>query len=109
MCRHHPAKPRFSGLLFAEYRVPQIEGLRVSGGLFRVGRRAVNALNQGYAPGYTTFDLGMRYAFGLPGNRTIARVYGENVTGKRYWAATGSSLLAQGLPTTVKFSLSTAF
>lgn len=100
---------KFSGSLFIEYRVPQMEGLRVSGGMFRVGRRAVNALNQGHAPGYTTFDLGMSYAFRLVGSRAIARVYGENVTGRRYWAATGSSLLAQGLPATVKFSLSTAF
>lgn len=100
---------KFSGSLFVEYRVPQVEGLRVSGGMFRVGRRAVNALNQGFVPGYTTFDLGLSYAFELLGNRTIARIYGENITGKRYWAATGSSLLQQGLPASVKFSLSTAF
>ncbi|WP_158298933.1 TonB-dependent siderophore receptor [Sphingomonas psychrotolerans] len=100
---------KFSGSLFVEYRVPQIAGVRVSGGLFHVGRRAVNALNQGHVPGYTTFDLGMSYTFRLRGNRMIARVYGENIAGTRYWAATGSSLLAQGLPATVKFSLSTAF
>jgi iron complex outermembrane receptor protein len=35
------------------------------------------------------------------------RIYGSNITGKRYWAATGSSLVAQGMPATVNISLST--
>jgi len=100
---------KYSGSLFLEYRVPVVEGLRVSAGMFHVGRRAVNALNQGFVPGYETFDLGASYTFDLLGNRTTARIYGENVTGKRYWASTGSSLLAQGLPATVKLSLSTQF
>lgn len=100
--------PRFSGSAFVEYRLPQIEGLSLSAGVFHVGARAVNSLNQGYAPGYTTFDLGASYAFRLLGSRTIVRVYGENISGERYWAATGSSLLQQGLPATVRFSISTA-
>lgn len=101
--------PKFSGSAFLEYRPSQLEGLSLSAGLFHVGRRAVNALNQGFAPGYTTFDLGASYTFTLLGNSTTARIYGENITGKRYWAATGSSLLQQGLPSAVRFSLSTAF
>ena len=100
---------KFSGSLFVEYRVPQVDGLRLSAGMFHVGRRAVNALNQGFVPGYTTFDLGASYAFDMLGNRTTVRIYGENITAKRYWAATGSSLLQQGLPASVKFSLSTQF
>lgn len=100
---------KFSGSIFAEYRVAAIEGLRVSAGMFHVGRRVVNALNQAFVPGYETFDLGASYAFDLAGAKTTVRVYGENVTGKRYWASTGSSLLAQGLPATVKLSLSTSF
>lgn len=100
---------RFSGSLFVEYRVAGIEGLRLSAGLFHVGRRAVNALNQGFVPGYTTFDLGASYAFDLLGATTKLRVYAQNVTAKRYWAATGSSLLQQGLPASVKLSLSTEF
>lgn len=96
---------KFSGSLFAEYRLPSVPGLSVSAGVFRVGRRAVNALNQGYAPGYETFDLGMAYRFDLLGKRAIVRAYGDNITDRRYWSSTGSSLLAQGLPRTVKASL----
>lgn len=97
---------KFSGSLFVEYRVPPVPGLRLSAGVFHVGRRAVNALNQGFVPGYETFDLGASYAFEVLGKQAMLRAYGQNVTGKRYWAAAGSSLLAQGLPTTVKLALS---
>lgn len=100
---------KFSGSIFAEYRVAAIEGLRVSAGMFHVGRRAVNALNQAFVPGYETFDLGASYSFDLVGSAATLRLYGENVTGKRYWASTGSSLLAQGLPASVKMSISTRF
>lgn len=99
---------KFSGSVFFDYKVPAVDGLRVSAGVFHVGPRAVNALNQAFVPGYTTLDLGASYATALYGRPTTFRVYGENVTGKRYWAATGSSLAAQGLPASVKFSISTA-
>ncbi len=97
---------RFSGSIFAEYRLSAVPGLSLSAGMFRVGRRAVNALNQGYAPGYTTFDLGAAYRFVLLGRDATLRAYGDNITDRRYWASTGSGLLAQGLPRTVKLSLS---
>lgn len=98
-----------SGSAFVEYKIRAIDGLKVSGGLFYVGARAVNALNQAFVPGYTTLDLGASYRTDVAGQPTTFRVYGENVTGKRYWAATGSSLAAQGAPSSVKFSVSTAF
>lgn len=100
---------KFSGSIFVEYRVPLLDGLRVSAGMFHVGRRAVNALNQGFVSGYETFDIGASYDFTLAGSQTTLRVYAENVTGKRYWASTGSSLLAQGLPGSVKMSLAARF
>ena len=98
-----------SGSVFAEYRVRALGGLKVSAGLFRVGSRAVNALNQAFVPGYTTLDLGASYQVAIAGRPTTFRVYGQNVAGKRYWAATGSSLAAQGAPSSVKLSVSTAF
>jgi iron complex outermembrane receptor protein len=98
-----------SGSIFAEYKIRAVKGLKVSGGLFHVGSRAVNALNQAFVPGYTTLDLGASYQAAIAGRPTTFRVYGENVTGKRYWAATGSSLAAQGAPSAVKLSVSTAF
>jgi iron complex outermembrane receptor protein len=98
---------KFSGSVFAEYRLPVLPELRLSAGMFHVGRRPVNALNQAYVASYTTFDLGARYDLTLGGRDVTLRVYGENVTGRRYWAATGSGLLAQAAPARVKFSVST--
>lgn len=98
-----------SGSVFAEYRIRALDGLKVSAGLFRVGPRAVNALNQAFVPGYTTLDLGASYQVAMASRPMTFRVYGENVTGRRYWAATGSSLAAQGAPSSVKFSVSTVF
>jgi iron complex outermembrane receptor protein len=98
---------RFSGSMFATYRVAQIPRLSLSAGLFRVGRRAVDTLNQAYAPSYTTVDLGGGYQLGLGGRTATLRLYGENVTARRYWAATGSGLLAQGAPTTIRAAIGT--
>lgn len=100
---------KFSGSAFVEYRIPGIEGLRASAGAFRVGRRAINATNAGFVSGYTTFDLGLRYETEIGGVPTEFRLYGSNVTGKKYWAATGSSLLQQAMPGNVKFSIAMKF
>lgn len=91
---------------YLQYQLP-IRGLAVSAGAFYVGRRAVNAANNAFIGGYTTMDLGATYETDLDGHMTTFRVYGSNITNKWYWAATGSSLLAEGLPMVVKFTVST--
>src|SRR5205807_7927733 len=96
----------FTGSVFLEYKMPFVQGLRVSAGAFHVGNRAVNAANNAFAPGYTTFDCGASYVADLLSHDLTFRLNGENITGVRYWSATGSSLLAQGLPRVVKFSVS---
>ena len=101
--------PEFSGSLFVEYRVPAIEGLAVTAGVFHTDERAVNATNDAYAEGYTLFDLGASYQTEIADNVVTFRLNGENITGEEYWAATGSRLLAQGVPPVVKFSASILF
>jgi iron complex outermembrane receptor protein len=101
--------PEFSGSLFAEYRLPVVNGLAVTAGVFHTGKRAVNATNNAYAPSYTLYDLGVSYSSEFAGHPVMYRLNGENITGVEYWAATGSGLLAQGLPRVVKFSASVAF
>ncbi|MDR3510241.1 MAG: TonB-dependent siderophore receptor [Caulobacteraceae bacterium] len=95
--------------VFVLYRLPFLKGVSLSAGAFHVGSRAVNAINAAFVPGYTTYDLGASYATQIYHRATTFRVNAENVTNVRYWAATGSSLLAEGLPASVKFSVSTAF
>lgn len=99
----------FTGSLFLEYKLPFVEGLSISGGVFYVGDRAVNAANNAFVPGYTLVDVGARYNVDLFGNDTTFRLNVENVFDKKYWAATGSSLLGQGLPMAAKFSVTTRF
>jgi iron complex outermembrane receptor protein len=36
-------------------------------------------------------------------------VNAENLTKKKYWASTGGLLLAEGAPSTIKFSISSEF
>lgn len=99
----------FTGSVFLEYRIPYMQGLRLSAGAFHTGSRAVNAANNAFVPGYTTYDLGASYTSELNEHPVVYRITGENITGVKYWAATGSSLLAQGLPGSIKLSVSTSF
>jgi len=101
--------PRFSGSLFVEYRPDAVPGLALSGGVFHVGRRAVNNLNQGFVDGYTTFDLGARYSFDLAGTPMTARLAVENVANRRYWNSAGNNLLGTSLPRTAKLALTARF
>jgi iron complex outermembrane receptor protein len=93
-----------------EYRLDRfVEGLSVSGGAFYTGRRAINNLNQAFIPSYTLWNLGVAYHTEIVGHDTTFRVNAENITQKKYWASTGGLLLAEGPPSTVKFSVSTEF
>ncbi|GIL38242.1 ligand-gated channel [Rhodospirillales bacterium TMPK1] len=101
--------PRFAASLFAEYRTPWVEGLSLTAGMFHTGGRAVNAANQAYIPGYQTYDIGARYTTDIRGADVTFRFNIENLLDKNYYAATGSSLLATGLPRTAKFSTTFRF
>jgi iron complex outermembrane receptor protein len=101
--------PKYSGSLFLKYELPASSGLELTAGAFHTGKRAVNAANNAFAPGYTTYDFGANYASTLAGHPVTYRLHGENITGLEYWAATGSGLLAQGVPRVIKFSLSAEF
>ena len=93
-----------------EYRFSgTFRGLSINGAAYYLGRRAVNAFNQAFIPGYTLLDLGAAYSGVLDGRETTLRVTGQNLIGKRYFAATGSSFIAQGPPRLIKFSISTQF
>ena len=100
--------PRTTASAFVEYRFGD-SGFAVKGGAYYTGARAINASNTAFIPDYTLFDLGASYATQVGGKLVTFRVNGENITGKRYFAATGSSLLGQGLPSVVKFSVDVNF
>ncbi len=101
--------PRFTGSLFIEYRLQSVPGLSLSGGLFHTGDRPINQTSTAFVGGFTTLDLGGRYNVELFGNETTFRLYADNVTRKRYWSATASSLVNPNLPPSIKLSVTTRF
>lgn len=91
--------------LFAEYRIPGLAGLSVSGGWFYTGKRAVNNANQAYIDGYSTFSLGARYLTRVAGKKTIWQINVDNVADKDYWNTAGNGLLGVGAPRTVRLGV----
>ena len=95
--------------LFAEYRVPSVPGWSLNGGVYFVGKRAVNNLNQGYVPAYTTLSLGTRYATKWGNTPVTLQANLDNATDRDYWVGTGANLLSAGLPRTLRVAATFAF
>jgi iron complex outermembrane receptor protein len=94
--------PRQTASLFAEYRVPQVPGWGLSAGIYHVGPRMVNNLNQAELPGYTTLSLGTRYATRLGSWPLTLQANVDNATDRDHWASGGNGLLGASLPRTVR-------
>lgn len=95
--------PRRTFSLFGEYRLPQVAGLSLSAGLFHVGKRAVNNLNQAWVGAYTTLSLGARYRTRLDGHHDVTlQANLDNATDRDYWATAGNGLLGAGAPRTLR-------
>ncbi len=98
------------GKLYAEYAIPPVPGLTLTGGATYVGRQvdnnfAVPATARDWLPSYITGDLGLRFAAPIYGTETIFRLNVTNVTGERYWQQSDLT----GAPRTVAFSVSAKF
>ena len=93
-----------------EYRLDALlEGFSITAGAYHTGRRAVNSLNQAFAPGYTLYDAGFAYDTEVNGADMTFQLNAQNLTNERYFASTGGFLLAQGGPRLIKFLVSTKF
>ncbi|MEJ0002837.1 MAG: TonB-dependent siderophore receptor [Pararobbsia sp.] len=100
---------RLTASLFADYRVPFATGLSVNGGLYYIGPRAVNNLNQASIGGYTLLTAGVRYTTRLLGKQATLQANLENATNKRYWSAAGSNQIGFGLARTLELSSTIEF
>ncbi|MDW3689009.1 TonB-dependent receptor [Cupriavidus sp. CV2] len=98
--------PNFQASTFLDYRIGALPGLSLNGGVYYVGRRALNAQNTSWMAGYTRFDAGARYATRLGSYRTTFALSIQNLTDKRYWAAGDPSINGAwaGRPRTVWLS-----
>lgn len=101
--------PERTASLFAEYRLQQVPGLALSGGLYYVGKRAVNNANQAFIDSYTTLSLGARYTTYVAGKRSTFQAVIDNATDKNYWATAGNGLLGVGAPRTLKLTAKMEF
>jgi iron complex outermembrane receptor protein len=102
------AKETFS--IAGEYRLDALlEGFSVTAGAYHTGRRAVNPLNQAFAPGYTLYDAGFAYDTAFGDTEMTFQLNAQNITNERYFASTGGFLLAQGGPRLIKFLIATKF
>jgi iron complex outermembrane receptor protein len=99
------------GSVFAQYKLdrlwPELEGLAVNAGVYYVGARYVNPLNEARVGDYTLFDMGASYFTDIFVYPSTLRLSARNVGERNYWAATSANLLASGAPPEIVFSLTT--
>ncbi|WP_418180651.1 TonB-dependent siderophore receptor [Aliarcobacter lanthieri] len=91
--------------IYAEYNIPFLKGLTVTGGAYYTGKKYGNEINTNYVPSYTLFDAGLRYKTKIDKYPTTFIVNVQNLTDKDYWAS--NSVL--GDPRTVAFSMKMEF
>lgn len=91
--------------LYAEYSVPSIPGLVLTGGIYFTGPQYADTINTDKLPGYKVIDIGARYSTKIAGKETAFRLGITNLTDKDYWS-NGYQL---GDPRIVAFSVATQF
>ena len=93
------------GKIYAEYALPWIPGLSLTGGIYYTGEKYANTANTDKIPSYTLYDIGARYAPRVLDKSLVVRLNVINLTGKNYWQ--NANFL--GVPRTVAFSASMNF
>ena len=100
---------KYTGSLFAEWRVEQVKGLAVSAGAYYIGRRPLDNNNQGFVGGYTTISAGISYGFKAASATYTVRLNVDNLTEKHAWAGIGGNLASPLTPRLFKASLNVRF
>ncbi|MBX3630160.1 MAG: TonB-dependent receptor [Nitrosomonas sp.] len=93
------------GKIYAEYALPWIPGLSLTGGIYYTGEKYGDTANTDKIPSYTLYDIGARYSTRLYDKSLIVRLNVFNLTGKNYW----QDQFTLGVPRTVAFSASMMF
>ncbi len=95
--------------LYAEYNIPFVYGLTVTGGVNYTGKSYLDVNNVKKVPSYITADTGLRYTTKLNGYDTIFRANVTNITDKIYWTSNYSIGAMLGAPRTLSFSATVKF
>lgn len=107
---------RWSASLYADWRVPGLQGLRLTGRLTALDKRPANYANTDWISGYTLVDLGLIYQHRLAGQDLTWRLNVNNLSDKRYWtnvvaggpngySGSGNESAAVGNPRTLMLSV----
>lgn len=95
--------------LYAEYSVPGIQGLVLTGGTYYTGERYADTANVKDVDSYVLYDLGARYTTVSFNKPLTLRLNIANLTDEDYWAAATDSGSELGMPRTISFSASMNF
>ncbi|MDS1139418.1 TonB-dependent receptor [Pusillimonas sp. SM2304] len=98
------AVPAWQAKLGAEWDVPAVQGLTLTGNMVSMSKQYINADNSLSVPGRTVFDLGARYMTSIADHPLTLRATVQNLTNKAYWA--GSLASGTGAPRTFLLSAS---
>jgi iron complex outermembrane recepter protein len=91
--------------LYAEYNIPMVQGLAVTGGAYWTGKSYRDAANTDVIPSYTVYDGGLRYKTKLDKYPTTYIVNVTNLTNKEYWRSSTSF----GEPRNIALSMKVEF
>ncbi|MCG3679695.1 TonB-dependent siderophore receptor [Aliarcobacter butzleri] len=91
--------------LYAEYNIPMVQGLTLTGGAYHSGSKYQDSFNKNKIDGYTIYDAGIRYKTKIDKYPTTFNLNVANLTDEDYWATTYSL----GIPTTVAVSMKMEF
>lgn len=101
--------PKHTFSLFGEYKLPGVPGLAVNGGIFHVGKRALNNRNSDQLGSYTTLSFGSRYKTRWNQVPVTLQANLDNAADRAYWSTGGNGLMGVGLPRTLRLAASFDF
>lgn len=97
----------FKSSVYADYAVPQVEGLRLNANWQYSGKKAFDLENTVFVPSYHVLNAGASYATRIGGVSTTLRASVDNVADKFYWRDVTQDLggyLMPGASRTVRVS-----
>lgn len=86
-----PATPEYNVNVGAEWDVPTVQGLTLTGRGIYTSSQYLDQANTKDIDSSERFDVGARYAFKVDQKTVTLRANVENVMDKRYWSSAGAS------------------
>ncbi|CAM3364468.1 TonB-dependent siderophore receptor [Pseudomonas floridensis] len=86
-----PATPKYNVNVGAEWDVPTVQGLTLTGRGIYTSSQYLDQANSKEIDSSERFDVGARYAFKVDQKTVTLRANVENVMDKRYWSSAGAS------------------